>query len=398
MRKRTYHRRTFISIFSGCGGFDIGFENAGFSSLGAYDIDKTALENHHRNLGSQTHEVDLSCGKITAPSQEPDVLLAGPPCQGFSTAGMRKLDDPRNRLLLAAGRIAVQLRPKVCVIENVPGVAFGKHKQFWDDLQTLLRISGYMTTVITCCVNRLGIAQLRKRLIMIAWRTGANLRLELPEQPPSTIRDAFAKLDQAPNHIPTALTLGSDLEKIARKIGPGQKLSNVRRGARAIHTWDIPEVFGRTNRIEREILANILVLRRRNRRRETGDADPVSRRDLSELFKRDISESLRSLENKNYVRNSLGFLDLTHTFNGKFRRLQWEKSAPAVDTRFGSPRYFLHPEENRGFTVREAARLQGFPDTYVFSGPKQAQYRLVGNAVPPPVAELLAGVIRTALL
>ena len=70
--------------------------------------------------------------------------------------------------------------------------------------------------------------------------------------------------------------------------------------------------------------------------------------------------------------------------------MSWDKPSHTVDTRFGAPRYFLHPNEHRGFTVREAARIQGFPDDYVFHGDEKFQYRLIGNAVPPPLARLAA--------
>ncbi len=90
--------------------------------------------------------------------------------------------------------------------------------------------------------------------------------------------------------------------------------------------------------------------------------------------------------------------DLTGAFNGKYRRLSWDKPSNTVDTRFGSPTYFLHPEEQRGFTVREAARIQGFPDSFIFSGTEKEQYQMVGNAVPPPMAKKIALQIRKLLL
>ena len=90
-------------------------------------------------------------------------------------------------------------------------------------------------------------------------------------------------------------------------------------------------------------------------------------------------------------------MDLSHTFNGKYRRLSWDHPAPTVDTRFGDPKYYLHPEEQRGLSVREAARIQGFPDDFVFAGSKAAQFRMVGNAVPPPLAKQLAEAIREYL-
>ena len=90
------------------------------------------------------------------------------------------------------------------------------------------------------------------------------------------------------------------------------------------------------------------------------------------------------------MRKQSRYYDLTHTFNGKYRRLRWDAPAYTVDTRFGDPIYFLHPDQQRGFSVREAARIQGFPDDFVFSGSRRTQEELLGNAVPPPLAKLLA--------
>src|SRR6185437_1846694 len=102
---------TYLSLFSGCGGFDIGFVAEGFKCAGAFDIDLTVLGNLERYLRVPVHQVDLSTGSLPESlSRRVDVVVAGPPCQGFSTAGLRKLDDPRNALLLNAGKICLQDR------------------------------------------------------------------------------------------------------------------------------------------------------------------------------------------------------------------------------------------------------------------------------------------------
>jgi DNA (cytosine-5)-methyltransferase 1 len=105
-----------------------------------------------------------------------------------------------------------------------------------------------------------------------------------------------------------------------------------------------------------------------------------------------------SLIAKGFVRCKGELYDLTHTFNGKYRRLRWDDAAPTVDTKFGDPRLFLHPAEDRGFTVREAACLQGFPLSFIFEGSPRQQHRMIGNAVPPPTAEIIARWIRYTLL
>ena len=99
---------------------------------------------------------------------------------------------------------------------------------------------------------------------------------------------------------------------------------------------------------------------------------------------------LRSLVDRGYVRCIEDRFDLTHTFNGKYKRLEWGERAPTVDTRFVEPRYFLHPGECRGFSVAEMAALQDFPSTYVFPDCVTASSRLIGNAVPPRFAKALA--------
>jgi DNA (cytosine-5)-methyltransferase 1 len=195
------------------------------------------------------------------------------------------------------------------------------------------------------------------------------------------------------NHDMVYLDRSSVGYKIAEKLKAGQKLSNVRSGPRAVHTWEIPEVFGSTTRKEREVLEEVLRLRRRNRIRDFGDADPVETKLLKKLFG---SSLIASLEAKSYLKRVGDSHDLVGTFNGKYRRLHLDEPSYTVDTRFGDPRYFLHPTENRGFTVREAARIQGFPDGFVFNGSKSEQFRMIGNAVPPPMATNFAQFLRSA--
>ena len=244
----------------------------------------------------------------------------------------------------------------------------------------------------------MGVAQTRKRMVLLAWDAGSDIRLQLPQITGGNLRDAIGDIGGAMNHVPRALQPGSSAGKIARRIGPGQKLCNVRAGDRCVHTWHIPEVFGKTTLFERTVLLALMRARRRNRIRDFGDADPVRAGVLYRAVGKPVAQTLRRLERKGYVRRLNGHYDLCHTFNGKYRRLSWEKPAPTVDTRFGQSRYYLHPNENRGFTVREAARIQGFPDSFMFDGPEAAHFRLIGNAVPPPLAQCLAEYIRDALL
>lgn len=384
----------FLSIFAGCGGFDLGFSKAGFLGLGAVDINPRVLMTHKSNLKTKIFLEDLSDGKIRSTEfNDVDVLIAGSPCQGFSTAGKRNLNDPRNGLLISAGKIAITLRPKVFVAENVPGVISGKHRHYWDELHSMLRTVGYKTTDIKLCGTDVGLAQMRVRCFMVAWLGQMIPSLEIPVTTKTTLKDVLSNLSRNDDHKPVFLTKNENHYLIAKRISPGQKLSNVRLGSNAVHTWDIPEVFGRTNARERQILEKILRIRRRERVRDFGDADPIPRLKADQYFG---SENIERLLSKGYLRKINGHIDLTNTFNGKYRRLSWKNPSNTVDTRFGDPRLYLHPKEHRGFTVREAARIQGFPDSFKFSGNEKEQYTMIGNAVPPPMAQSVGTLIRSS--
>lgn len=319
-----------------------------------------------------------------------DALIAGPPCQGFSTAGKRLVNDQRNHLLTLTGTLALRVSPKVLVVENVSGALSGEHARYLKSLDKTMRLAGYRTHIIRCQAADLGMAQLRRRVLFFAWRTGRDIQFTAPTSKHGELRAVLAGVDTQPNHNPQRLAKHSKDWLIAQRIKPGQKLSNVRGGENAVATWDIPEVFGRISENERTVLELLRRLRRQERQRDHGDADPVSLARLESALGAPFYRLVERLITKGYLKRVDEGVDLVGTFNGKFRRLSWDRPSCTVDTRFGAPRYFLHPSQQRGFTVREAARIQGFPDNYVFCGNEKAQYRVIGNAVPPPLARLAA--------
>jgi len=388
----------FASLFSGCGGFDLGFIEQGFRSLGAYDADTDACENFKENIGSQVKVVDLKKGIPNEHElQGIDVLIAGPPCQGFSTAGKRVLNDERNHLVTLTGELARRILPKVLVVENVPGVLSGEHSRYWDGMDRAMRSAGYRTHTIRCDSSEFGMAQIRKRVLFFAWQAEKDIEFSTKIRPAQSLSTALKDVRGKANHKPRRLTPNTRDWNIAKRIKPGQKLSNVRGGQNAVASWDIPEVFGEVSEHERTILGLLRRLRRQKRQRDYGDADPVSFARLEEAFGNRFHFILEQLVAKGYLRRVDDGIDLVGTFNGKYRRLSWDGPSCTVDTRFGSPRYFLHPKYHRGFTVREAARLQGFGDSYIFKGSEQAQYRLIGNAVPPPLGRFAANITKRLL-
>ncbi|WP_162427870.1 DNA cytosine methyltransferase [Pontibacter pudoricolor] len=390
---------TFISLFSGCGGFDEGFEQSGFECLGAFDNDQSVLDVYRRNLKGPTFLHDLSSNQLPNESnfQGVDVLIAGSPCQGFSTAGLRNLNDPRNKLLLVGGAIAKTLRPRVVISENVMGSLSGAHKIYWDTLVNDLESLGYNIKFLKCSATDFGLAQLRKRIFMIAWRGSKDVDFTLETVPGKTLQEALDGVDSLPNQEHIKPITDPLILKLATYIKPGQKLCNVRGGDKSVHTWDIPEVFGFVTKEENQVLEKIKELRRKIRLRKSGDADPVAVSDLQLYCNFYVQPVLNELIRKKFIRKIGERYDLQHTFNGLYKKLEWTKPSMTVDTRFGDPRFFLHPEEVRGFSVREAARIQGFRDSFVFSGKVNQQFKMIGNAVPPPMAKGVADLIRRVL-
>jgi len=388
----------FASLFSGCGGFDLGFISKGFRSVGAYDFDKDAVSNFSANISSEIVQADLTKGVPNEDAiRNTDVLIAGPPCQGFSTAGKRELNDERNHLLSLTGEIAQSIKPKVLVVENVAGALSGNHAKYFKHLELGLRESGYQTHMLKIQTSDLGMGQLRKRVLLFAWNTKRNADFSLKQQESGNLRSALKGISNTANHNPTLLKENSKDWLIAQRIKAGQKLSNVRGGKNSIATWDIPEVFGSISEHEITVLEMLRRLRRRERLRKYGDADPVSLDRLEDALGPKFCALIDGLVTKGYLRALESGIDLAGTFNGKYRRLSWDRPSCTVDTRFGAPRYFLHPTKHRGFTVREAARIQGFPDDYRFLGSEAAQYRVIGNAVPPPLGEYAANISKQLL-
>lgn len=384
------------SLFSGCGGLDLGFASAGVETTQAYDKSTDAVTAFNANQIPVAQTADLSA--YLPRMERADVLLAGAPCQGFSTNGRRELYDRRNMLLGAIDAACAVIRPKVLIAENVPAALSGSHAFHWLSLEARLASLGYNVRRVMVEAEEHGIAQHRKRLILIAWIGSDCIQVKLPTRPALTLQEALAEIAACEDHCPRLLAPESLPGRIAKRIGRGQKLSNVRLGARNIATWDIPEVFGETTASEREVLVAVSRLRRRQRSRKFGDGDPVAPRLISEEVGFDSREAIKSLIARDYLREINGGIEHKNTYNGKYRRLDWQTTSPTVDTRYADPRLFLHPDEHRGFTLREAMRIQGFPDWFRVTGSQRARFELVGNAVPPPLSADLAAFVRDALL
>jgi len=173
-----------------------------------------------------------------------------------------------------------------------------------------------------------------------------------------------------------------------------------------VYTWDIPEVFGETSDLQRSILEVIGRNRRKKIYGNIPNGNPIPAREISRLLglKTVPTKDLRQLVKIGYLKETANSYDLKGAMfcSGIFKRLSWNQPSPTVLTNFHNPRYFLHPSENRPLSLRECARLQGFPDDFSLSENSAAEeilagYRLIGNAVPPPLAYAIALTVRDTL-
>lgn len=315
----------YIDLFAGAGGLSLGLHRAGGDAVLAAELDRECLETYRLNFPDAEVVAgdvrDLDWSNLSA-----DVVVGGPPCQGFSSLGRRRADDPRNDLTLEMLRCAEAVRPRAIVIENVP--KFLKSGQF-DQIKSRLRELGYAVRAgVVNCVD-FGVPQRRTRALLVAAERG--LPFPWPRsthggkgQPRlRTVADAFSRLPIEPH---------------GRNGHDGKHMSD---------TY-----------LERF--------------RSIGEGG--SRRQLPPDL---VLPCWREAQGHNDV---LG-------------RLQWHKPATTVRTEFFRPEKgrFLHPVADRPITAREAARLQSFPDAFVFP-PSHTLYSLgrqIGNAVPPLLGEAI---------
>jgi DNA (cytosine-5)-methyltransferase 1 len=214
-----------------------------------------------------------------------------------------------------------------------------------------------------------------------------------------TVRQAIGDLTSLTNKIEDHVTVKNikeDDKKIIRHIKPGQKLCNVRFSETSVYTWQIPEVFGFVSKKQIAILETIAKNRRKKIYGNIPNGNPLSLEEISRLSSLVIEKTeLNELLEIGYLKEIDGKFDIKGAMfcSGLYKRPLWDEPSPTIITLFHSPRYMLHPSEDRPLTIRECARLQSFPDDFHFlaSGISiEDSYRLIGNAVAPKLAYQIA--------
>lgn len=348
----TYARRKFkvIDLFSGAGGFTSGFVATGkFEPIFANDFDIHAAKTYNSNFGDHCLHGDIN-SLISRPGfrlPEAEVVIGGPPCQGFSLLNKQRLGDPRKELWMAYMQVVQEVRPLLFVMENVPELLSSdefKQIQVWAE-----RMDYQLVSVILNSADY-GVPQRRRRAIVIASRLGT------PKMPGPTHCDP----QKYPNLFSSGLlpweTVGRAIGDLPKPIG-----TEVREG---VVPFPLDLHFGRTP--TSQSLARYRCIP------EGGN-------------RFDLQRERPDLTPNCWLRKKSGGTDL-------FGRLWWDRPAFTIRTEFFKPEKgrYLHPRQNRPISHREAARLQSFPDTFRFTGTKVEIAKQIGNAVPPLLARKIA--------
>lgn len=335
-----------IDCFCGAGGLSLGFEKIGFKVVYAFDFDEAAIktykhnaQHHHGpafvrdiyNVSKKSIEEDLGheLGEI-------DVVIGGPPCQGFSVQRRGDDNDPRNNLVLEYIRMIMDIKPRFFVMENVGGLLSPRGLPYYNKLVESLGEAGYKIQKEKLTASDFGVPQGRKRVFIVGERiTGDAAKFSFPKpngEAERTVRDAIADLmDKNENDIPNHKS-----DRLSPK--------NLQR------IQAITEGQGRDSLPEE--------LQLECHKKNTG-----------------------------------------HRHLDTYGRMAWDKPSPTITARFDSfsRGRFGHPVLDRTITLREGARLQTFPDDFEFLGSKVEIARQIGNAVPPVLAEKVAEKVKECL-
>lgn len=429
-----------VSLFCGCGGLDLGFRELGFTMSYACDNDPLAVQCYSRNVHESVFVRDVTSPEFHTDIESLgscDVVLGGFPCQGFSKAGPKSQGDPRNVLYLEMKRAIHTLQPRLFVAENVDGLAQNFRGAYLQQITRDFQSIGYHVEHRILDAIEYGVPQHRRRILFVGQREPAvaPFRWPSPTHKPRvrngefklssagglrslwdlpgteedlkdvvTVRDAIGDLVKLDPSIPDHQVVNNWPKKyqaVFAAIKQGQKLCNVRHASTSVYTWQIPEVFGAVSDVERLILETISKNRRHKEYGDIPNGNPLPMAEIERLSGlTGIEPQIESLMHKGYLKDLGGRYDLKGAMfcSGLFKRPNWDEPAPTVLTVFSNPRYFLHPTEDRPFSLRECARLQGFPDSFRFVTPETDLtlvdgYRLVGNAVPPPLSRALAAAV-----
>ncbi|MCC3865932.1 DNA cytosine methyltransferase [Terrisporobacter petrolearius] len=339
MKKDSY---SVVSLFSGCGGFDLGLKESGFNIIWANDFDKSAVEIYRHNIGNIIQGDIREIDEKQIPNS--DVIVAGFPCQPFSSAGNRLgINDERGNLYLECLRIINEKKPKVVIFENVRGILTSKNDDgslLIDSINSMLEDikPGYTVKHKLVKASDYGVPQNRYRVIFVAFRNDLGIEYEFPE-PTHNIDDKL-------------LTVGEVI-----KINSDVKNQD--------EVWEFSP--------QSKLLIPFI--------KEGGSWKDIPYEHLPQRLK-NIRDNMKKYRAPNFYRRFA-----RNEINGTI-------TAAATPEKCG----IIHPTEDRRYSVREVARIQSFPDEFEFIGDSiPNKYKVIGNAVPPLLGKVIGNSIRQKL-
>lgn len=343
---------TVIDLFAGVGGLSLGFEMAGFDVVLANEYDESIAEAYKLNHPSTkmiiTDIKDLPIEETFSGYRgKVDVIIGGPPCQGFSQKGQRKtINDERNFLFKYFVNVVDYIRPRYFVMENVPNLLTAENGFFKKEVYELFAAKGYVLVSDTLNAADYGVPQNRRRAVIIGKIGNWPLQMPVPLSHTVTIWDAISDLAYHNSGE------GSEVEDY--RIEPQSEYQKrLRAGSEKLYN-------------HKATAHSALALERLNM------IPPNSGKEV--LPEEHLTKSI---------------------YSGTWTRMGKNEISVTITTRFDTPSSgkFTHPYLHRAITVREAARIQSFPDRFRFIGTKGSQMKQVGNAVPPMLAKAIAKVI-----
>lgn len=341
-----------IDLFAGVGGLSLGFEQAGFEALVANEFDASIAEAYIKNRQNANMIVE-DITKLSIPDTfgqyrgKAVVVIGGPPCQGYSQKGQRKtINDPRNFLFKYFVDVVQEVQPQYFVMENVPNLLTSEKGFFKKELEKLFDDLGYSINAQVLCAADYGVPQNRHRAFIIGKKGNSVVAMPEKTDRATTIWEAISDL--------AYLNSGEGKEVSQYRTEPQSAYQEtMRKGSKLVYN----HIATRHSKIALERLAMI---------------PPKGGKEY--LPPEHLTKSI---------------------YSGTWERMDADGTSVTITTRFDTPSsgQFTHPFLDRAITVREAARIQSFPDTFIFYGTKSSQMKQVGNAVPPMLAKAVADAI-----
>jgi DNA (cytosine-5)-methyltransferase 1 len=347
---------TVVDVFCGVGGLSLGFLQADLDIVAAFDSWEVAVDSYNANFPHRARCIEVTADLGVPPS---DIIVGGPPCQGFSSAGLRRPSDHRNSLVKVFADLVVRNKPRAFVFENVEGFLTGANGSHVFDLLEPVIDAGYRVHVWKLNAANYGVPQHRKRVIAVG---GLGWNPTFPEPTHSAFGAPGAHL--AGRHLPNTPTVNETLYDLPLPVNRGETPN---------------------------VLDHAFV--------------PLSADDITRARLLAPGQRMRDLPEE-YWHNSYRRRAFRRVMDGTpteqrggapagLRRLRGDEPSKAITG--GALNEFLHPTQDRPLTTRECARLQTFPDNFKFLGSPSDAVQLIGNAVPPKLAFVLAKSLRDDL-